>query len=78
MKEYKKTLVVTRDKTDSGYLCFWYPKDKILVANNGEWVTDSLTDPEIALGPIAFKKQFGYLPRKGSRETIEIIVRRLK
>ena len=80
MQEYKKTVVVTRD--DNGNVCVWN-KNASLKYGDGTWESNNnykyiIHDEMMTPIEFNFKEQYGFTPRKGSRETIEIIVRRLK
>ena len=77
MKEYKKTVVVTRDRKAIAYRVFFWKSESC-------FSRDMDGDYDAVMANIGyheaknFKKLFGFLPRKGSKETIEIIVRRQK
>ncbi len=84
-KEYKKTVVVTSDNSGKGLVCVWTEIDLPLHKDScGIWLTQDADGPtnrpwsQEDLTAKAFKSIYGFTPRKGSKETIEIIVRRLK
>ena len=69
---------VTRDKDDSGCICFW-DTDKFLSLDiNRMWdaemegyaktIINEFTD----MGPEDFKRRFGFTPRKGSCKQYEL------
>lgn len=65
---------VTRDKTDSGDICIWKSKPALLRSMFA--IGSDVGDDDFRVG--AFKKLFGFTPRKGSCKQMELSLKEVK
>jgi len=64
-----RKVIVTRD--DDGYLAIWHCNAKPLKDKNGIWNTRPAVNCS-TINSFKFKAIFGFMPRKGSIEMLEI------
>ena len=72
----KHKIVVTRDTTKIADICIWKSKTKLVFSDKvWDYGKGATSDNLIKEGfnKVDFKIYFGFLPRKGSKEIVEII-----